>query len=123
MLNILIKLNSILRTLLISFLFSGCNTASTIVIGNARAPITVDQVKIVTSLPAVYEEIALIEATGKTGFTDQQKTNGAIEALKAKAASIGANVIFIQSFTDQDFLYKGTSSVNKKVQGKALHVP
>ena len=111
-----------LTSVLLLSSFSACNSSSAIVTGSQRPPIDISQVKVYSEKPQRYEVIALIEAMGKTGWTDQKKTSGAIEALKAKAASLGANGVLIEKVSDGNRIYQGTSVSEKKVEGKAIWV-
>jgi hypothetical protein len=43
--------------------------------------------------PASYEVIGLVTARSNSGFTDQAKTDGAMNELKEQAARLGANGI------------------------------
>lgn len=52
--------------LIIAFLLVACATTSHIMTGEARTPIDPAQVKIYSTAPPVYEEIALIDATNRT---------------------------------------------------------
>jgi hypothetical protein len=70
---------------------SGCAT-SHVMVGQARAPVSPDQVQIYLHPPAnKYVEIALLDTSSKGSFaiTAQGKTNVVIERLKAEAAMKG----------------------------------
>ena len=74
----------------------GCAT-SHVLVGIPRPAIKSDQVKVYTTAPEKYEEIAIVEASSKGSWaiTDQGKMNKAIERLKEEAAKLGANGIII----------------------------
>jgi hypothetical protein len=82
---------------------SGCAT-SHVMVGQARPPISPDQVQIYLHLPAAkYVEIALLDTSSKGSFaiTAQGKTNVVMDRLKAEAAKLGANAILLEGVGDQ----------------------
>ena len=98
----------ILYTILL-ILYQGCYPVSHIIIGEKKSPINANQVKVFPDFPDKYEKIAMIEASSDFALkdmsieiTDQQKTNKALERLKAEAASLGANGVVIQNLTTKN---------------------
>ena len=84
-------------TLLIaSLLLGGCMT-SHVMLGEPREPVSPDQVKIYSSAPAEFEEIAMIQSSSKASWaiTEQGKLNTTIERMKQQAAKLGANGLLI----------------------------
>lgn len=83
-------------------LLGGC-ASSHVMVGEARPPISPDQVKLYLHPPEKYEEIAIIDASSRRSivFTDQQKMNKVIARLKEEAAKVGANGILIQGTGDE----------------------
>ena len=82
---------------------SGCVT-SHVMVGQARPPISPDQVQIYLHPPAnKYVEIALLDTSsqGAFAFSAQGKTNAVMERLKAEAAKLGANGILLEGVGDQ----------------------
>jgi hypothetical protein len=81
---------------------SGCVT-SHVMVGQARPPISPDQVQLYLHLPAKYVEIALLDTSSKGAFafSAQGKTNAVIDRLKAEAAKLGANGILLEGVGDQ----------------------
>ena len=79
-------------------LFLTACASSHIITGTPRPPIEPAQVTLYSSVPAKFEEIAIIEASSKSSwaFTDQQKINVVIERLKEEAAKLGANGVLLQ---------------------------
>jgi hypothetical protein len=78
--------------------------SSHIMIGQARPPISPDDVKIYFHPPETkYEEIALIDTSSKGGFgmTAQGKTDVVIKRLKKEAAELGANGVLLAGVGDQ----------------------
>jgi hypothetical protein len=82
---------------------SGCATSYAMA-GEARPPISPDQVQIYLHPPAnKYSEIALLDTSSKGSFamTAQAKTNMVMDRLKAEAAKLGANGILLEGVGDQ----------------------
>jgi hypothetical protein len=81
---------------------SGCSTSSSVVTGEPREPISPDAVKIYRLEPDAFEEIAIVEANSKNSmeFSEQGKTDVAIQRLKEKAAELGANGILMTGVED-----------------------
>ena len=88
--------------LLAALLLSGC-ASSHVLVGQARAPISAEEVTLYIEPPARYETIALLEASnrGKMNWTEQGRTNTVIWRLKEEAAALGANGIIIQGMGHQ----------------------
>ena len=81
---------------------SGCAT-SHVMLGQARPPISPDQVQIYLHPPAgKYVEIALLETSSNGSFAvgAQGKINVVISRLKAEAAKLGANGILLEGVGD-----------------------
>jgi hypothetical protein len=95
--------NTVAAVMLAGIVTAGCQT-SHILVGQARPPISPDQVVVYLHPPAdKYEEIALLDTSSKNSFsiTAQGKTNVVIERLKKEAASLGANGILLNGVGDQ----------------------
>jgi hypothetical protein len=95
---------------------SGCIT-SHVMVGQARPPITADQVRILSRAPAAkYEEIAIIETSSRNSFavTSQAKRDKVIARLKKAAAKLGANGLLLQ-----DFDYRPAGSVETGIGAAA----
>jgi len=84
-------------------MITGCAAESHVLIGKARPPISPDQVTIYLHPPAYYEEIAIVDASSRGGFsfTDQQKMNKVIGRLKDEAAGLGANGVLLEGVGEQ----------------------
>ena len=104
---------------LFSMLALGC-ASSHVLVGKARPPISVDQVKLYLHPPAKYEEIAVLQASSERSFaiTDQGKMNKVIDRLKEEAAKLGANGILLQGTGTEN-----TSSVLTPADGSTLVIP
>jgi hypothetical protein len=80
-------------------LLVACTTTSHVITGKTRTPIDPSQVKVYSTAPPSYEEIAVIDATTRLSFSsgDQKKIDAVMERLRKEAASLGANGILRQS--------------------------
>jgi hypothetical protein len=89
---------------------AGCAT-SHVMIGQARAPISPDSVRIYTRPPdARYEEIARLDTSsqGSFSFTAQGKTDAVLKRLRKEAASLGANGVLLEGVGDRSSGSVGT---------------
>lgn len=77
--------------------------SSSVLVGNARPPISEEQVKVYLEPPTGYETVALLEASdlGANGFSAQSRMNKVMNRLKAEAAELGANGILLQGIDTQ----------------------
>ena len=98
-------------SLLILLLLISCYPVSHIIVGETRSPINFNEVKVYADFPEKFEKIAIMESASDFAlkdfsilFTDQQKTNKALEKLKKEAAFMGANGLVIED----------VSSINRK---------
>ena len=80
----------------------GCAPSSHVLVGQARPPITPDQVKIYSHPPIYYQEIAVLDASSKSAFGTggQKSVDKVIERLKIEAAKLGANGVILEGFQD-----------------------
>jgi hypothetical protein len=97
----------VLRSLAASWAISmlvACAPSSHVLVGNARPPIPVTQVKIYSHAPPAYEEIAILDASSKSvlGPGGQGVMDKVIERLKAQAAQLGANGVILEGFSDSE---------------------
>ena len=101
----------------------GSCASSHVMIGQARPPISPDQVKLCLHPPEKYEEIAIIDASSRRSiaFTDQQKINRVIARLKEEAAKVGANGILIQGTVDEQAGAVGTGAGTGTVSGHSAY--
>jgi hypothetical protein len=110
---------SSLLALVAALAISGCAT-SHVMVGQARPPITPDQVRIYLRPPASkYEEIALLDTSSKGAFafSAQGKTDAVMERLKGEAAKLGANGILLEGVGDQAGGSVGTGFANATASG------
>ena len=90
---------NLLLSSILTFTLVACG-GSHIIIGNARTPTRPADVKIYSTPPAKYDEIALVEGSSEGTFatTNQQKTNQALEYIKEEAAKVGANGVLLSGW-------------------------
>ena len=80
-----------------ALLLAGCADTSRVLIGHARPPITPDQVRVYTTPPPRYHEIALLETeSGSFTYGEQNKMNAVLAHLRKAAADLGANGVLLQ---------------------------
>jgi len=117
--------------LAVTMLLTGCASGSALVTGTARAPIDPKVVKIYTTPPNHFEEIAIVKATSGGGWTQQGKVDYAAAELKKQAAKLGANGVLLTSTSTQSGVIGvpavggGTmaASTEKEVlEGRAIYV-
>ena len=89
---------------------TACAPSSHILTGTARPPISPADVKVYSTPPPHFEEIALLDATSKSAFgTGGQKSiDKVIERLKIEAAKLGANGILLGDISDKQTGSLGT---------------
>lgn len=127
----------ILRVFVLSMaaaLLGGCATGAAIVTGKVRPPISPEQVRMYSSPPPVYEEVALVSANSywSWGWNEQAKLDTANREIRAKAANLGANGVLIRNIGTaptsiggiSDGGYSGGSITNMTtLDGIAIFVP
>ena len=111
-------------------LLVGCTRTNAALMDNSvhRAPTCADGVKVYSTPAAVgvaYEEVALLNSSGSTGFTSEA---GMIKSMRQKAASVGANGIIMGNINEPGAATKvaaavlGTSA-ERKGKSVAIFVP
>ena len=75
-----------------------CAPTSHVLIGTARPAITPAEVKIYSTAPPKFEEIAVLGASNKTLFTTggQRSTDKVVGRMQAEAARLGANGLVLE---------------------------
>ena len=142
-------MNRIFTILIVAFLplsFFGCAGHAHMMIGKRRPPIKPDQVRIFTTPPPKYEEIAIIDSSSINAWvvTTQGKMDAATNGLRKEAAALGANGVLLRSVGDQTATsggigfgtasaygstaygsgsWYGRSDYAKIAQGVAIYVP
>ena len=80
--------------LAVIFVLAGCATGSALVTGQVRTAIKDHStIKILTTMPADAEEIAIVKASSDAGWTEQGSLDYAVEELQKQAAKLGANAL------------------------------
>lgn len=110
----------------------GCATGSTIVTGKKRTQINPNEVKIYLDPPAEYESIGIIEVSSDVLLSRQAAQDKAMDALKSRAAKIGANGVLLTNTGSQSvgtagyysngIYFGGDSSDKILAQGRAIYV-
>ena len=122
--------NTITVFMALVFLF-GCATGTSIITGTKRPAINPSEVTIYLDPPAEYENIGIIEVSSEVGFSRQKAQDRAMEALKSRAAKVGANGVLLTDTGSQSVgtagyysngIYYGGSTVKILAQGRAIYV-
>lgn len=89
---------------------SACaSPASHIMTGAAHAPISPEQVVILSQPPPVYEDVAILHASSKSmNPTSQAAFDKVVQRLKEQAAQLGANAVILEGFADRQTATIGT---------------
>lgn len=131
-----------LSLLLFSTVVAGCAITSetALIVGQARAPIPVEQVKLYTSAPAKYEEIAIVSADANHAFMNKQDLlDISVANIKAQAAKVGANGVLLDTVGDSGSSMSGMfippakkggvgvfassgASTGRAISGRAIYV-
>ena len=103
------------------FGLAGCAPSTHVLVGQARPPISPDQVKIYSHPPTYYQEIAVLDASSKSLFgTGGQKTiDKVIERLKIEAAKLGANGLILEGFSESETGSIGTGVGSNSYSGNS----
>ena len=117
--------------LAVTMLVTGCASGSALVTGTARTPIDPASVRIYTTPPAHFEEIAIVKAASGSGWTQQGDVDYAVAELKKQAAKVGANGVLLTSTGTQIGVvgvpaYGGGTMVanteKQALEGRAIYV-
>jgi hypothetical protein len=85
-----------------ALLLQACASSSHVLVGQARAPISPDQVRVYLEPPPHYEQVAALDASSGGFFgSEQSKMDAAVAKLKAEAAKVGANGVLLQAVENQ----------------------
>ena len=89
---------------------ASCAPSSHILIGTARPPISAAEVKIYSTPPPQFTEIALLDAHSSSAFGPggQKAVDKVIERLKVQAAQLGANGVILGDIADRQTGSLGT---------------
>src|SRR3984957_10637517 len=103
------------------FSLLGCAPSTHVLVGQARPPISPDQVKIYSHPPTYYQEIAVLDASSKSAFGTggQKSVDKVIERLKIEAAKLGANGVILEGFQDAQTGSIGTGAGSSSYSGNS----
>jgi hypothetical protein len=89
---------------------AACATSSQVLTGVPRSPILPAAVKVYTQAPASFEEIAVLGASRKSVSSEggERAIAKMIDAMRTKAAQLGANGLLLEDFSDSDPVAIGT---------------
>jgi hypothetical protein len=129
---------SFLAVVACSLAINGCATGAALVTGQKRPPIDPSQVRIYSSPPQKYQEVAIISANSywSWAWNEQAKMDTATRELRVKAAKLGANGVVVKNLgnaaisagglgTGAGALALGAASINNMttLDGVAIYVP
>lgn len=84
-----------------ALLLGGCATTSHTMLGPAMPAVAPEQVRVYTTPPPKYREIALVEAaSGPLTYGEQNKLDAVIAKLRREAAALGANGLLLQGVSN-----------------------
>ena len=112
---------------LIAFVAAACvsTNATRLGTGAARPPVSPDHVAVYRTadqVPGRYEEVALLNASGESSWTNESKM---MNSMKKKAGELGANAIILDAISEPSAgakiagAFLGTGSQRK---GKAIAI-
>lgn len=80
------------------FLLTACANTGHGITGMPRPPIDPAEVKVYSTAPPGYAEIAVIDASSRSSFApdDQKKVDAVVQRRKKEAAALGANGVRLQ---------------------------
>jgi hypothetical protein len=99
-----------IRFTLLPMVLVACATSSRMLTGTPRAPILPAEVRVYTEAPARFEEIAVLIASRNSVSSGggERAIQKMIESLKAQAATLGANGLLLEDFSDRQAVSVGT---------------
>jgi hypothetical protein len=107
---------------------SACVTTNAARLGTStvqRSAVPVEQValfRLASQVPGPYEEVALLNSTGDSGFTDEAKM---FQSMKKKAGEMGANGVILDAVSEPGSGAKVAAAifgVSAQRKGKALAI-
>ena len=102
-------IHRLLPTLLLLALGACAAPQSRVMTGTARPPISPDQVVILSQPPPQFEDVAIINASGKSlNPAGQAAFDKVVARLKELAAQVGANAVILEGFSDRQTATIGT---------------
>jgi hypothetical protein len=89
---------------------AGCAASSVVITGPVRGAISPDAVRIYTSAPEKFEEVAVLNASRKavSSAGGERAIDKVIDEMRIQAAKLGANGLLLEDFSDAQSLTLGT---------------
>jgi hypothetical protein len=88
---------------------TACATSSVTLTGMSRPSISPEEVRVYTSAPTSFEEVALLRASRKSvGAGGEKAIEKVIDEMRAQAAKLGANGLLLEDFSDAQSLILDT---------------
>lgn len=121
-------MKGILAGIACTLVLTGCVTTNASMLGTATAvrpavpPHSVALYRTAEQVPGRYEEVALLNSTGDSGFTDEAKM---FESMKKKAGQVGANAIILDALSEPGAGAKVAAAVfgvSAQRKGKAVAI-
>lgn len=121
-------MKGILAGIACTLVLTGCVTTNASMLGTATAvrpavpPQSVALYRTAEQVPGRYEEVALLNSTGDSGFTDEAKM---FESMKKKAGQVGANAIILDALSEPGAGAKVAAAVfgvSAQRKGKAVAI-
>ena len=99
----------------------GCAPSSYVLVGTARPPIAPSAVVVYSHPPAVFEEVAILDASSKSVASagSQRTTDKVVDRLKAEAAKLGANGLILEGFNQTQTASIGSGVGSDSYSGHA----
>lgn len=107
---------------------TGCVTTNATTLGTATAqrpalaPEQVALYRLASQVPGKYEEIALLNSAGDSGFTDEARM---FQSMKKKAGELGANAVILDAVSEPSAGAKVAAAifgVSAQRKGKAVAI-
>ena len=116
-----ITLLSIAAAVSLSIVGCAITNETSVLVGTPRVPTSPDQVKLYTSPPKKYVEIAIISADAAHDFMSKQALlDKAVQNAKVQAAKVGANGILLDTLGDLQLGSGGAILVPRPVGGAPI---
>lgn len=106
-------------------LLPGCSIVdgSSIVIGDARQPTNIEDIRLYRTAPENYEEIAIVSASAGHDFkSDGELVNEALNRLKREASKVGANGVLLTEIIERNGSVTTYSTVSANANSNSFGV-
>jgi hypothetical protein len=89
---------------------AGCAASSVVITGPVRGAISPDAVRIYTSAPEKFEEVAVLNASRRavSSAGGERTIDKVIDEMRLQAAKLGANGLLLEDFSDAQSVTLGT---------------